>query len=92
MKWLSAVALSALLAASTAPDAFGWGVYHGAYGGAAYRGPMGATAVRGPYGGAAVRGPYGGTAYRPPGTAPIMAAPLITEPITAALFITGRPS
>jgi hypothetical protein len=39
MKRLSAVALSALLAASTAPDAFGWGAYHGAYyGGTVYRG------------------------------------------------------
>src|SRR5262249_16577611 len=67
MKHWPIVSLAVLLAISTAPDAFGWGVYHGAYGGAAYRGPMGGAAVRGPYGGAAARGPYGGAAYRPPG-------------------------
>jgi len=58
MKRLATFALGAVLAAtSPAPNAFAWGVYHGAYGGAAYRGPMGGAAVRGPYGGAAARGP-----------------------------------
>src|SRR5438105_1685777 len=66
MKRLIVVCLSAVLASSMAPDAFGWGAVHGAYGGAAYRGPMGGTAVRGPGGAAAYRGPAGGAAVRGP--------------------------
>jgi hypothetical protein len=67
--------LSALLALSATPDAFGWGSVSGPRGGAAYRGPMGGVAVRTPSGAAAVRtpsgaaaarGPYGGTAARGP--------------------------
>src|SRR5205807_8003312 len=66
MKRLIVVCLSAVLASSMAPDAFGWGAVHGAYGGAAYRGPMGGAAVRGPGGAAAYRGPAGGAAVRGP--------------------------
>jgi len=45
MKRATTLALGVLLAASTAPNAMAWGVYHGAYGGAAYRGPMGGAAA-----------------------------------------------
>src|SRR5207237_9903320 len=57
MKRLMVVSLSALLVASTAPDAFGWGYhggfsggsYHGAYGGSFSRrdGSLGASGFRG---------------------------------------------
>jgi hypothetical protein len=75
MKRLAVLSLGILLVASAAPNALGWGAYHGPRGGAYYRGPMGGAAarglggagyVRGPYGAGAYRGPYGGAGVRGP--------------------------
>jgi Cysteine rich repeat len=65
MKRITIGALSALVAISIAPQAFGWGAYHGGWGGGAYHGAWGGGAWHsGAFGTTGVHyGPSGATAY-----------------------------